>query len=257
MVLECGPVEGPSAQMNPDLEKLIHLQRTETELRKLEAEMAEIPGRTAAADEELEGDRQRLASTRETLDACQRDRRRHEGELQALETRRSKYKDQLMEVKTNKEYTAVLHEIEAVEREIREREDRILEEMERAETLASEVQQEEIRLQESERRHRSEVEALDRRAGVLKADCARVMAERDAVAAELPEEMLELFRRVARLRGAAVAEARDGTCQLCHVKLRLQMYADLKRNDAVVQCPSCSRILFYEPPPPETAPSQP
>ena len=64
-------------------------------------------------------------------------------ELQDLETKRSKYKSQLMDVKTNKEYTAMLHEIEGVERDIRAREDQILAEMERAEGLAAEVKAEE------------------------------------------------------------------------------------------------------------------
>jgi len=45
-----------------------------------------------------------------------------------------------------------------------------------------------------------------------------------------------------------VAEARDGMCQLCHMKLRPQMYVELKRNEVIVQCPSCSRILYYNPP---------
>ena len=52
----------------------------------------------------------------------------------------------------------------------------------------------------------------------------------------------------------AMAEARDGMCQVCHVKLRLQMYADLKRNEEIVQCPACNRILYYEPPVPVTVP---
>ncbi|PYQ47770.1 MAG: hypothetical protein DMF78_22875 [Acidobacteria bacterium] len=67
--------------------------------------------------------------------------------------------------------------------------------------------------------------------------------------------MLELFHRVARLRGGvAVAQAQDGMCQVCHVKLRLQMYADLKRNEEIVQCPACNRILYYEPAPPAISP---
>ncbi|HZM52888.1 MAG TPA: C4-type zinc ribbon domain-containing protein [Vicinamibacteria bacterium] len=43
-------------------------------------------------------------------------------------------------------------------------------------------------------------------------------------------------------------------CQVCHVKLRLQLYSDLKRNEEIVQCPACNRILYYEPPVPVTVP---
>jgi hypothetical protein len=148
-------------------------------------------------------------------------------------------------VKTNKEYTAMLHEIEGVEREIRGREDRILEEMERAETLAAEVKREEAAFKDVEARQRAELARLEQRGEALRLEAERLGSERDAVAGTLDGETLELFRRVARLRGVAVAEARDAMCQLCHVVLRPQMFMDLKRNEQLIQCPACNRILYY------------
>jgi len=150
-----------------------------------------------------------------------------------------------MDVKTNKEYTAMLHEIEGVEREVRGREDRILEEMERAEALGAEVKREEAAFKDVEERDRGEVARLEQRAQALRAERDRLAAERDAVASTLQEAHLELFTRVARLRGVAVAEVRDSRCQLCHVFLRPQMFVDLKRNESVMQCPACNRILYY------------
>jgi len=126
--------------MDPELDKLIQLQRAATEFRKVEAELAEVPRQKAHLDATLAEERAHLEAAQESLDSCQKSRRRHEGELQDLETRRSRYKEQLMAVKTNREYTAMLHEIETVEREIREREDQILEEMEQAEVLAAELE---------------------------------------------------------------------------------------------------------------------
>jgi predicted nucleic acid-binding Zn-ribbon protein len=148
----------------------------------------------------------------------------------------------------------MLHEIEAVEREIRAREDQILAEMEKAESLGVEVKREEGVFIEVEALNRSEGRALEERGESLRKEAERLAAERDAVAATVPSELRELFQRVARLRGIAVAEAKDAICQLCHVKLRPQMYLDLKRNEQIVQCPACSRILFYEPPVPVVAP---
>jgi predicted nucleic acid-binding Zn-ribbon protein len=148
-------------------------------------------------------------------------------------------------VKTIKEYTAMLHEIEAVEREVRSREDRVLEEMERAEVLGAEVKREEVAFKQVEDQQRSELARLEQRAEALRQERDRLAADRDGVAATLDEENRELFRRVARLRGVAVAEARDGMCQLCHVFLRPQMFVDIKRNESVIQCPACNRILYY------------
>jgi uncharacterized protein len=240
--------------MNPRLEQLIHLQRVDTELRKTQAGLAEIPRRKAELEAELAADRAHLDGARHALDESVKSRRRHEGSLQDLEGKRSKYKGQLMEVKTNKEYTAMLHEIEGVEREIRAIEDQVLSEMEKAETLTGEVKTEEVSFKSREERHRADVRELDERSRVLEGDASRLGAERDQVAKGLDEDTLEMFQRIARLRGSAMAEARDGMCQVCHVKLRLQMFADLKRNEEIVQCPACNRILYYEVPVPVSAP---
>ena len=240
--------------MHADLDRLIQLQKAESDLKRVETELLEIPQRKAVLDAALAAERGRLEAGRESLSQSQKARRQHEGDLQALEARRSKYKSQLMEVKTNKEYTAMLHEIEGVEREIRALEDQILAEMERAESLSAEVKREEQAFKEAELRQVAEARLLEARAAALRDEAQERAASRDAVAASVPEQALELFRRVARLRGAGVAEARDGMCQLCHVKLRPQMYMELKRNDSVQQCPSCSRILFYDPQVPAVSP---
>jgi predicted nucleic acid-binding Zn-ribbon protein len=234
--------------MDPDLEKLIRLQRAESELRRVEAELAEIPKVRSALEDRLAGDRARLDTARAALEACQKSRRQHEAGLQDLEVKRSKYKGQLMEVKTNKEYTAVLHEIENVEREIRALEDKILLEMERAESLAAELKREEGLFKAAEEEGRVEARSLEARARDLEGQAGKLGGERDAIAATIPPDPLDLFQRVARRRGAAVAEARDGMCQLCHVKLRPQMYVDVKKNEGILQCPACSRILYYLPP---------
>ena len=240
--------------MNPDLERLVQLQRAEGELKRVEAEREAVPRARAALEAGLAEERGRLEAARAALDGCQKARRQHEQTLQDLEAKRSRYKGQLMDVKTNKEYTAMLHEIEAVEREIRGREDQVLAEMERGEGLTAEVKREEALYKAVDERSRGEKRDLDEKARALETAAERLRGERDAIAGTVPEAALGLFQRVARLRGVAVAEARDGMCQLCHMKLRLQMYADLKRNERIVQCASCSRILYYEPPVTTVAP---
>jgi uncharacterized protein len=240
--------------MNPDLEGLIQLQDAETELRRLDTARAEIPRRRAELETALAEEKAKLETSRAALDECQKARRKHEGELMDLEAKRSKYKGQLVDVKTNREYTALLHEIEGVEREVRAREDVILGEMEKVEALTAEVKREDEIFKRAEERHRTESRVLDTEERALDERRQKAAAERDAVASRVAADPLELFQRIARLRGVAVAAARDGMCQLCHLKLRLQFYSELKRNEALVQCPACNRILYYDPPPPVVSP---
>ena len=236
--------------MNPDLEKLIQLHQAEVELKRLDSELDDVPRLKGELEERVARDRGRLEATREALDTSQKNRRQNEAEVQDLETKRSKYKGQLMDVKTNKEYTAVLHEIEMVEREIRTREDQILEEMERAEALGQDVAREEEAFRSVEDAGRTEGAELDARKARLEEERTKVAEGRDEVAATIPEEPLQLYQRVAKLRGTGLAEARDGMCQACHLKLRLQMWVEIRQNETVFQCAVCNRILYYEPPPP-------
>jgi uncharacterized protein len=244
-----------AVRMHPDLEKLVALQKAESDLKRLETDLGEIPRLKSALDDRVAAERGRLDAARSALDTCNKARKQHEAAVEDAKVRLSKFKSQLMDVKTNKEYTAVLHEIETVERDVREREDLVLVEMERAEGLQAEVKREEVAFKTVESEGKAENLALDARARKVEEEAKRLRAERDQVAETVPEEALALYRRVAKLRGVAVAEARDGMCQVCRVKLRLQRYVELKRNEKVFQCEVCNRILYYEPPPPVVAPT--
>ncbi len=236
--------------MNPDLEKLVRLHHTETDLKRVQTELGEVPRLRQEIDERLTRDRAHLDAARAALEASQKARKQNEAAVQDLETKRSKYKGQLMEVKTNKEYTAVLHEIEGVERDIKAREDVILGEMEKAEALTLEVRNEEADFKAVEKEAAAEKVGLDARAAALGVEAQRLGAERDAVAASVPEDLLAIYARVAKGRGTGVAEGRDGMCQACHVRMRLQIWVEVKKNEQIFQCESCSRIYYYEPPPP-------
>ena len=236
--------------MNPDLEKLVRLHQTETELKHVESELGEIPQKRRAIEERLGRDRAHLDAARAALETSQKARKQNEASVQDLEVKRSKYKGQLMDVKTNKEYTAVLHEIEGVEREIKAREDVILEEMEKAEGLAASVKREETDFKAVEAEAKQSQAELDATTARLEASAGRLRGERDAVAATVPENAREIYARVAKQRGSGVAEAREGMCQACHVRMRVQIWVEVRKNEQLFQCESCSRIYFYEPPPP-------
>ncbi len=240
-------------RMNADLEKLVQLHRVESKLARVESELAELPHKRGALRERLLQDRSRLDAAKTAFEASAKSRKQHEAAVQELESKRSKYKGQLMEVKTNKEYTAMLHEIEGVEREIRGREDQILDEMEKGEALSQEARREEAAFRIVEQAGKREGAELDARESALRAAAEELRGERERVAVTVPEEAISLYKRVAKLRGTGVAEAREGTCQACHVKLRPQVWVEVRKNEALVQCESCSCVLFYEPPPPTVA----
>ncbi|HXY42254.1 MAG TPA: C4-type zinc ribbon domain-containing protein [Vicinamibacteria bacterium] len=239
--------------MNAELEKLVRLHKVELETRRLDSELAQVPRERQELEARLTSERSRLDAARAGYEASAKARKVRESAVQDLEGKRSKYKGQLMEVKTNKEYTAMLHEIENVEREIRSLEDQILEEMEKMEALSQEVRKEEAAFKLIEGEARKERVAQDARETGLQTLAQRAREERAAAAVVVPEETLARYERIARLRGSGVAEARDGICGACRVKLRVQVWVEVRRNESLIECDSCSRILYYEPPPPTVA----
>jgi predicted nucleic acid-binding Zn-ribbon protein len=150
-----------------------------------------------------------------------------------------------MEVRTNKEYTAMQKEIATAEQEVRSFEDRILERMLEGDELSAAVKAAEKALSAEEQGVANERASLDRGKTALEEEVDAVVGRRAALAAETPRDVLDRFERVVRQRGVAVAEARGGHCTICHVRLRPQMFNEIRRNDAIIQCESCNRILYF------------
>ena len=235
--------------MLPDLKLLIQLQDLDSAGERLRRRMADIPAPQAALDSRLAGLTEAVAGVKERVATSQASRRDIEKDLAAVQTRLSKYKGQLMEVKTNKEYHAMQTEITAAEALVRREEDRLLERMEEAETFAAELKASEAVLKSGQTeaaRGRQQMET-DRTA--TEQELEKTNAERAQAAASVSPGVLALFERVSKHRkGLAVSEARDGLCTQCHVRLRPQVYNELRRNESVMQCESCSRILFFATP---------
>jgi len=241
--------------MNPDLEKLISLQQADHEIFRLKEEIAALPRRVAVIEEKLAGTRSRLEKAKEALAADQRNRRRLETEIQAQQEKISKYRDQSLIVKTNDQYKALMHEIEFAQREIRACEDKMLEAMVDSETQEAELKAAEAEMKEETAEIEKEKAEARERTTIDEQQLAEWNAKRNLLRAGISADVAERYDRVlAHRKDSALAEARAHQCGACHVMLRPQTYAEIRTNQNIVLCDSCSRILYYdashEPPPP-------
>ncbi len=232
--------------MNTDLTRLIRLQQLETTADTARRRIADHPALIQALDARLQSARDLLAGVKARLTAAADKRRAEEKDVAAVQTRLAKYKDQLLEVKTNREYTAMLHEIEAAQNDIRVREDRILEIMVESDELNAALKTAEAGLKTAEKEISAERAALETEMSTLQTEIDRAGVERQTLAAEIDRGALSTFEQVAKSRkGVAVAEARNGTCTICHVRLRPQVFNEVRRNASIIQCDSCRRILYF------------
>ena len=235
--------------MLPDLQHLIHLQEIDSALERSRRRIAEIPAVQQALEARLATRTEAVQAAKERIAATSATRREIEKEVAAVQTRLSKYKDQLMAVKTNKEYQAMQTEIATAEGLVRSQEDRLLDLMEIAEKDAAELKAAEAALKSEEAAIAAEQRALDAEKTSQASELERLTGERAQVGTQISRESMAIFDRVAHGRkGIAVAEARDGLCTVCHVRLRPQVFNEVRRNAAIIQCDSCTRILYFVPP---------
>ena len=241
--------------MNPDLQLLVHLQELDLGAERQRRRIGDMPQLQEALDARLTERTGAVEAVKARIAASQAARRDVERDLATVQARLSKFKNQLMEVKTNKEYQAMQREMAVAEQEISDQETRLLERMEEADALAAELKAAEVSLRAEQVEVEQARKALDTERQQLEQDLQRTTAERAALAGQVSSEALAAFDRIARSRkGVALAEARDGICTVCHVRLRPQVFNETRRNEAIIQCDSCSRILYFVPAPSAAAP---
>jgi uncharacterized protein len=240
--------------VNIDLERVIALQRLDTAAHDASERLASEPERGRALEGRIEAARQAVAAAREHLSGNQAARREIEKTVAVHQGRLSKFREQAMAVKTNQEYHAIQKEIGFAQTEIKTLEDRILEGMLEADELTAAVKSAEAELATEQKAVDAERKAMIAEHAALESSLQKIQAERAELVRSLDPQVLAIFELVARRRhGIAVAEARDGICTICHVRLRPQVFNTVRRNEQIIQCDSCHRILYYVPAPAQQA----
>ena len=230
------------------------MQELDNRIKELRGEIASLPQHIAQIEKALDGHLRKVEAGRAALAANQRERRQLELDVQTLEQKISRLKDQQMEVRTNEQFAAFKKEIEFCEAGIRKHEDRILDRMSEAETLERNLKAAEAALADERRQVEAEKEEARRRTAEDQKNLAELEAQRKQIVASLSAGVYADYERIRKRRhGLAVAAAADGRCLGCNLTLRLQFFQDVKRGDQVMLCHNCGCILYYVPPESEEA----
>jgi uncharacterized protein len=233
--------------MLPEIENLLRLQEADKEIRRLQDEIAELPKRVAAIEHKLADTKAQLERAQAAVKVDEATRRKHETTITDLRGKISKYRDQSLDVKTNEQYKALLHEIQFAEKDIAATEDKILELMLNADARDKEVKAAQAELKaEAAEIEKEKAEARERTA-VDEKQLAEWRGKRSQMRAGVSEDLLRHYERVSKFRGSGISEVRDHKCMACQVMLRPQTYNDVRTGQQTVVCDSCQRILYYNP----------
>jgi uncharacterized protein len=233
--------------MLPDIENLLKLQEADKEIRRLQDEIAELPKRVSAIEQKLAGTKAQLEKAQAAIKGDEAARRKHDTTISDLRGKISKYRDQSLDVKTNEQYKALLHEIQFAEKEIAATEDKILELMVNADARDKEVKAAQAEL----KAETAEIEREKEQARQRTAEDEKLLTEwrgkRDGFRTGIAEDLLRHYERVSKFRGSGISEVRDHKCMACQVMLRPQTYNEVRAGTNTVVCDSCQRILYFNP----------
>jgi hypothetical protein len=232
-----------------ELQGLIALQRTDTEIRRLEKLLQEIPEGRAAIEREFE---QRAFEFRETETRryeARTARAASEAELHTTRESLERAERNLMRSQNEKDYTAAIREADAARKQIATLETQILERMETIEKAEAEIAEHAPELERLQKELETNLQNFEKQTAEQTEQLAHLRSERERLERELPKSATTLYNRIgARIRDrVAVAEAKNGACTACLMKLRPQIMAQVRRGDEIVTCDNCNRILYYVP----------
>ena len=233
--------------MLPDIENLLRLQVADKEIRRLQAEIAELPKRVAVIEQKLAGTKAQLEKAQNAIKADETARRKHDSTISDLRGKISKYRDQSLDVKTNEQYKALQHEIQFAEKEIAATEDKILEIMVSTEARDRDVKAAQAELKAETAEIEQEKNVARERTAEDEKQLAEWNAKRNQIRTGVSEDLLRHFERVSKFRGSGIAEVVAQKCMGCQVMLRPQIYNDVRSGQQTVVCDSCQRILYFDP----------
>jgi uncharacterized protein len=248
--VSCGLVLKSKIDMHPDIHLVIQLQTLDQKITGLEKEIASLPKQLGALEKTLESHIRKLEADQAALAANQKERKKLDGDIQVHQQKISKLRDQMLGAKTNEQYRAFQHEIEYIEKEIRGAEDRILELMTESEPLDAAVKRAQAALNDEKRVVEGEKTRTRERTAQDRAEMEHARREREETAKKVPAPTMNTYTRIRKKwsGGVAVAEVVNNRCTACQIILRPQHVQDLRKGDHVMQCESCGRFLYYNPP---------
>ena len=241
--------------LNSQLELLIKIQAIDTLIQQSEAVQGKYTREIAELDQALQKEESEYTAGKEGLQNLEKEHRRLERALEEAISRREKAQDKLFSVKTNKEYTAALHEIEGIKDAIKKQEDSILEVMEQTDTLKNTLKKTEEVLKTIKAEYSQKKKQLDDDLKVYLEEVEAQKMQRAALVESMDSRtLLDYTKLMEAKNGLAVVSAQNERCMGCNMKIPPQTYNLVITSTEIIHCPSCRRMLYFEQEPDNTPP---
>lgn len=232
--------------MREQINILVDLQRIESETAALRSALAAVPEAITALDAELQAAEQQIDQKDKIFAEQKKKYRGQEGEVQQIAARIKSSQAKLHAVKTNREYQAMLKEIEELQAKNSSLEDDMLEFLEHMDRTESEIVTERQRFRQQEETFGREKAMILEEADKKRSRLAQLKEERARTVERLDPSLLKRFEKVmaAHPDGRAVASVEKAVCSGCNLNLPPQMFIELQKCETIRLCPTCERIIY-------------
>jgi predicted nucleic acid-binding Zn-ribbon protein len=229
------------------LELLWELQKIDLILKKIEEGKDRFPKEIRKLDEKQSIEKEKIQKERERIESLEKERRQKEKHLSTEQEKIKRAEGRMFEVKTNKEYQALLNEIEAIKEQTSREEEEVLQILEEIDEVRKDLSKREKevtttldKIGKEKKKIQEKMEQDDR---LWKEQKER----REVLSKQLESNLFKLYSRLKEKRqGVGVVNVKHETCQGCFVNIPPQMFIEVQKHNTIIRCPNCNRILHWE-----------
>ena len=233
--------------MREHLELLWELQKIDLDLKNIEEERDRYPKEMKKLDEKQNLEKERIHKEREKLESLEKERRQKEKRLIGEQDKIKRSEGKMSEVKTNKEYRALLTEIETFKEAVGRVEEEILLNMDEVEELKKQLSKREKEIAITLEKVEAEKREIQERMGQGEVLWKEKLERKETLSKQVESKLFKLYNMLREKRqGIGMVSARNETCQGCFVNVPPQMFIEVQKNNSLIRCPNCNRILYWD-----------
>ena len=233
--------------MDIEFEKLINLQKFDKEITDVSLFLENIPSKIEEINKKIETSSQIVTLAKEKMTQNQKKRRDLEAAVKDIKEQISKYNRQLNEVKTNREYSILLKEIEEAKQKDNDMEEEIISEMLSADEIEDEIKTASQKYSEAEEKFSKEKDVLQQEKKKFEAKRDKLNQKKEKLVPKIPSDQVNLYLKIyKRNSGIALSPVKEEFCSLCHLRIRPQVINELKGKEKIILCENCGRILYCD-----------
>ncbi|HUN54083.1 MAG TPA: C4-type zinc ribbon domain-containing protein [Smithella sp.] len=233
--------------MKEKLLLLIKLQDCDSQLVKLSSKKKILPENIEKLDKEFSLFKEEIEKNKIKYDELKSRHAENEVKIKKVNEGIVKTKERMLEVKNNKEYQAMLKEIEIAESSRGEIETQIIALLEELDKLSVLVKKDEEILKQSRTKYEQEKKAIEDDLNAVDTDVANWEQKRIDLQKGVPDELLVRYEKIKkRNKGVGVTSVWKSVCSGCHMNIPPQLYNELQKSDELLSCPNCNRIMYFQ-----------